>query len=161
MVKTGVVWFTRMRYFVPLSPICGNTCNTILNAIPMGAKWTLQSTRPKTPVSKQWMQCLCSRALGADNLCQISSGNVIAFSASGGPEEGLNVSARGYHVFVADLNTPWDLHLWVSGLQFTALGANRFLVRKAVGFAPKYFSFYVNTLGLSSLRFRMITEVVS
>ena len=57
--------------------------------------------------------CLLHRALGADNLCRISSGNVLAFSSSGGPEEGLNVSARGYHVFVADLNTPWDIHLLV------------------------------------------------
>ena len=65
---------------------------------------------------------ICFRALGADNLCQISSGNVIAFSASGGPEEGLNVAARGYHVFVADLNTPWDIHLLVGSDEHINLG---------------------------------------
>ncbi|XP_043215898.1 mediator of RNA polymerase II transcription subunit 16-like [Amphibalanus amphitrite] len=70
-----------------------------------------------TPISSRKSKNAANveRALGAENLCQISSGNVIAFSASGGPEEGLNVAARGYHVFVADLNTPWDIHLVWSG----------------------------------------------
>ena len=74
---------------------------------------------PHLPSATCWLvpasrhTCLLHRALGADNLCRISSGNVLAFSSSGGPEEGLNVSARGYHVFVADLNTPWDIHLLV------------------------------------------------
>ncbi|XP_037090872.1 mediator of RNA polymerase II transcription subunit 16-like [Pollicipes pollicipes] len=62
------------------------------------------------------------RALGAENLCQISSGNVIAFSACGGPEDGLDVASRGYHVFVADLNTPWDIHrVWSGGSPVSCL----------------------------------------